>query len=199
MVVSDAGLRVVGGRPRHFWACKCDCGARCDVVGENLRSGNSASCGCRKRNALGDLTRTHGEANAIRGVSPEYRAWQNMKKRCYNPADKRWARYGARGIKVCSEWRDSYEAFLRDMGRRPSPKHSLERLDNDGDYAPGNVAWETAATQARNKSTSRKLSLDGRTMTLSDWAKEFRIRRTTLAQRLSAGWTLREALTRPVS
>src|SRR5689334_4957651 len=103
---------------------------------------------------------------------PEYKAWQKMKDRCYNPRSQRYDRYGARGIRVCGRWLASFEAFFEDLGPRPSPEHSLERTDNDGDYCPENCRWATRAEQNRNRSDNVLLEYEGRRLTRAEWARE---------------------------
>ncbi len=128
---------------------RCDCGSSVTVRFESLRSGNTKSCGCRR--LRGDLRRTHGHSKHL----PEYFIWKGMRQRCSNPRNQKFKDYGARGISVCERW-DSFEAFLSDMGRRPSPGHSIDRKNNDGNYEPGNCRWATAKEQAANTRRSRK-------------------------------------------
>lgn len=118
-----------------------------------------------------------------------------MKTRCYNPRNKRYDRYGGRGIIVCERWLNSFENFLADMGRRPSPVHSLDRKDNDGNYEPGNCRWATAREQANNSSHVRWLAHGGVTLSLTGWAHHLGIGRTALEQRLRKGVPLAIALT----
>ena len=128
------------------WSCKCDCGRVVRVRGSSLRSGKTLSCGCSRN--LGK--KTHGKTG-----SAEYRAWSNMRTRCYSKKHKDYPRYGGRGIKVHPDWlgRGSFARFLACVGPRPSELHSLDRINSDGDYEPGNVRWATAAVQARNTRT----------------------------------------------
>lgn len=141
------------GTSRHSrYVCKCSCGTEIVVRGTSLTSGNTTSCGCYHRERLRVDKLTHGD-KPKRGVAPEYTAWTNMITRCTNPKHNRWARYGGRGIAVCVKWRDSYEAFLADVGRRPGPDYSLDRYPNpDGNYEPDNVRWATDSEQAFNRS-----------------------------------------------
>lgn len=138
---------VVGTR----WVCLCTCGSECVVRACHLLSGNNKSCGCLKRNVLGDASRTHGMANSrITGYkSRTYGIWQAMRGRCLNPNNSRWGSYGGRGITICSQW-DSFEQFLQDMGEAPDGL-TLERKDVNGNYEPTNCVWATWVEQAKNK------------------------------------------------
>jgi hypothetical protein len=144
VVLARAGR--VGVRRDARWRCRCDCGTETVIRADRLRDGTTRSCGC--------LHRPHGEAHG-RGVLPgtvEYRTWEDMITRCTNPRTKGWPHYGGRGITVCDRWRDRFAAFLADMGRRPSPAHSLDRFpNNDGNYEPGNCRWATWSEQMRNR------------------------------------------------
>jgi hypothetical protein len=137
---------------RSYWLCQCDCGGKTTVRSDALLRGQSTSCGCLQ--AEGTLRRTHGESGSWRkGLkkSIEYSTWQTMIVRCEYPKAKGYERYGGRGIKVCERWRNSFENFLADMGRRPSSKHSIDRIDNDGNYEPGNCRWATDDIQNANR------------------------------------------------
>jgi hypothetical protein len=125
---------------------------------------------------------------------PEYHAWQHMRARCNNPKHKSFKNYGGRGIAVCKRW-DSFAAFLADMGLRPSPKHSLERKNNDRHYSPSNCKWATKIEQVNNTRVNRRITFRGRTLTVSQWAKEIGIKPNTLHCRLvQYGWPPSRAL-----
>jgi len=129
-------------------------------------------------------------------VSPENMAWQNMRRRCNDRSRPEWPRYGGRGIRVCERW-GTFENFLADMGRKPSPQHSLDRIDNDGDYEPGNCRWATAREQTLNSRHARMITFGERTLCLKDWGRVTGLGSNLLWRRLSLGWSVERALTAP--
>lgn len=138
--------------------------------------------------------RTHGEGPEIK----EYRAWRGLKTRCLNKKNAKYPKYGGRGITVCDRWLNSYENFLADMGRSPSPKHSVERKDNNGNYEPGNCRWATDKEQANNRRSSRIIQYNGQSKTIAQWADEIKIDQTTLLARITNGWSIGDAITKPL-
>jgi hypothetical protein len=186
-VTGYAGKR---GR-KHYWECECGCGRKRPVSHDDLRSGQSRGCGCVKAKPPQRLP----DPNAMT-ARPEYVIWLNMRARCRNPKSLYYHRYGGRGIKVCDHWLRSFASFLEDVGPRPSKKHSLDRVDNDGDYAPGNCRWATRYEQARNRVDNHRLTFNGETKLLCVWAEELGISEATLRSRLGRlGWTLERAMT----
>jgi len=135
----------------------------------------------------------HGQYDA-----PEYFVWAQMIQRCTNPKCKRFAVYGGRGITVCDRWRQSFGTFMADMGPRPSPQHSLDRIDNDGSYIPENCRWATRVEQARNCQDAVRLTWQGRTLHVHEWADILHIAYCTLLTRVNRGWSVDRIFTQPV-
>ncbi len=174
------------------WICQCSCGETTTVWSSALRRNLTQSCGCLRKAATSARRSTHGKSAG----DPTYRVWTGMKKRCENPNSHGYARYGGRGIAVCTRWED-FALFLEDMGPKPEGC-SIERLDVDKGYAPDNCRWIPCAEQARNKSTSRKITAAGETLLLVDWAARTGIAETTIASRIDKlGWSAERAVTTP--
>ena len=182
---------------RTKWLCRCDCGQQKAVAGQLLTAGKARSCGCLSRELTAARNATHGHTRGY-VVSKAYNTWQNIRRRCFDKTNKRFAEYGGRGITVCEHWL-SFENFLSDMGEPPSPKHSIDRVDNHGDYEPGNCRWAQSDVQMKNRRNARLLTFNGRTQNLCDWAAEIGIKSDTIAARLDLyGMSVEEALTKPL-
>lgn len=190
------------GKDKHgvsVWLCRCDCGKEKNISSMSMRSGKTKSCGCFRAAALKNgreelvaKQKTHGKTH-----TPEFRILMNMIYRCENSNAGNFDLYGKRGISVCARWKNSFGAFLEDMGPRPSPQHSIDRIDNNGNYEPGNCRWVTAREQSINRRDSRMLTHNGETKNLVVWAQEFGMDKATLHGRLKRGWSIQKALETP--
>jgi hypothetical protein len=185
----DAILK--SGIKRVMWLCSCDCGAETSVAASNLANGHTQSCGCMVKEVCSRNFKVHGLTD-----TKAYRTWCAIKGRCSSPGLENYKFYGGRGIKVCERWKASFEAFLEDMGHPPTPNHSIDRIDHNGDYEPGNCRWSDALEQANNKRNNRVYTFAGKTMSVSMWARELGISPYTLFTRLKT-WPVERALTTP--
>lgn len=191
---------ILGYHQRRLWVkCQCECGAEVEVKVNALLTGNTRSCGClqREKAKAKEKNFRHGHCwTGRRKVSSEYRAWCQAKQRCVNSRNPSYQDYGGRGIQMCERWLNSFESFLADMGPKPSPDHSIERDDVDGHYEPSNCRWATDAEQANNTRRNRRLTFDGVTRTLTEWAAVIGITPSALHGRLKR-MSLERALTLP--
>lgn len=172
-------------------ACRCECGTDKLVNLYNLIAGKTTSCGCSIDYGAG--VKTHGLSK-----TPEYHIWKAMKARCYNQQHKNFPDYGGRGVKVCDRWLSSAANFVADMGVRPSPSHSIDRIDCNGMYEPSNCRWATQKEQTRNTRRSSLIEHGGRTMTVAEWADVLGVKESTLHHRLYAGWSEKKTIETPV-
>lgn len=171
-----------------IWHCICDCGNYIDVAGVYLRNGNTKSCGCGQVY----YHQIHGMSN-----TPEFAAWRAMIDRCYNKKNKHYKNYGGRGIKVCDRWLESFESFFEDMGPRPSSKHSIDRIDVNGNYCPENCRWATIKEQTINKRTNRFLYDDqGNKFTHSQIAYQFEVGRYVVARLVKKNLSYNEIISK---
>lgn len=180
----------IGNRPA--WLCSCNCGGRKVIRGQTLVQGLTKSCGC----LAVEVSRQHDNKARKHGMSgsPEFRAWRHIIYRCTKPSAKFYSHYGARGITVCDRWRygeggkTPFECFFEDVGGKPSPKHSIDRIDNDGNYEPGNCRWATKDVQANNKRNTSYITIGNATKPLTVWAREYGISSSKFKDRLRSGW-----------
>lgn len=191
-VIGFSGIR----DGKAYWLCLCDCGTERAVQGTSLRkdSRGSLSCGCYAREVASSVNATHGHTRNYRR-SDIYAAWAGMMDRCSQSNEIAIANYSGRGIAVCERWHD-FANFLADMGEKP-PRTSLDRIDNNGNYEPGNCRWATMRQQSRNKRNNRILEYDGESHCLTEWSEIVGINTSTLWARINRGWPIGEALTKP--
>jgi len=179
----------LGKRERH-WLCQCRCGSEPkEIYCYNLTNGVTQSCGCILRE--NPSRKKHGMS-----YTKIHKIWSGMHERCSNPNSAPYNRYGGRGIYVCDEWH-KFENFYKDMGERPQGM-SLDRIDNDGPYAPWNCRWATAKEQGRNSTLATPLTWKGKTQSIIEWSEELGINAQTISTRLSRGWSAERALSEPV-
>lgn len=177
------------------WNCVCDCGNTTTLPSTALKSGNTRSCGCLKKESIASIGKknlTHGKSS-----TPTYKSWAHMLARCRNPKDARYNDYGGRGVKVCERW-DSFGSFLADMGEAPAGK-TIDRKDVNGNYEPSNCRWATDTEQARNTRSNRILFAFGEQMTLAAWSEKTGINEETISSRIKRGWTVERSLSEPVT
>ena len=181
-----------------LWECRCDCGTVCIVQTAQLRNGKTKSCGCLwKESVLKACTKHGGAARDGRG-SKMYIVWASMIARCTNPKDPRYKDYGGRGITVCERWRESFAAFLEDVGHRPSDKHELDRFpDNNGNYQLDNIRWATRKQQMRNTRANKLITYMGNTLSMAEWCERLGLNYAKVSYRFRRGWTVEAAFQAP--
>jgi len=165
-----------------MWTARCDCGVQKNILSTSLLTGKSRSCGCSR-------------VKHLKSRTVEFRTWTAVKSRCSNHRLSGWHNYGGRGIRVCDRWLASFDNFLSDMGPRPDGASSIDRINNDGDYEPGNCRWATHGQQGFNRRTTRLIQHNSKVRSLSDWAARAGLSVQTLSRRLSRGWDMDRALT----
>lgn len=186
-------LVVLGQGPSHGpskefkLTCRCDCGEITHTFARHLRSGEKRSCRECERPEPSDGN-----------YCAEYNIWNHMNARCANPNAREFPGYGGRGITVCERWRTSFFSFLSDVGPRPSTKHSIDRIDNNGNYEPANCRWATREEQANNKRTNRFVMLRGERMTIANCARLTGVPYDTLRERIRKGWETERAVSQPI-
>jgi len=177
LVVLKLGARRNEAR---VWICLCDCNTTTSVIGRNLGNGHTRSCGCARVH--------HGEYAGDSLPSPELAAWRAMIARCSNPKNRVWHNYGGRGIRVCDRWSGSFKNFLSDMGRRPSDRHSIDRVNNDGNYEPSNCRWALAVEQSNNRRGIKRIVVGDVALSAPEWSRITGIHKDTIHGRIERGW-----------
>lgn len=177
------------GKTKVYWLCECECGVEKEYEGSSLREGTSKSCGCVKRKLAKNINLSHNMSK-----SKEYKAWAKMKERCYNPNTERYLIYGGRGITVCDEWKNSFEKFYEDMGDKPSPQHSIDRINVDGNYEKDNCRWATEKEQALNKRNTLYVEYKNENKPLSELCKNYDLNYKSVWKQHEKGFTFEEIL-----
>lgn len=177
-----------------MWRCRCDCGKEITTRGYNLTSGGSQSCGCYNKERSSAYHTKHGESGTRLHLE-----WRKMKHRCSNSNNDRWEDYGGRGITVCPEWQNSYEAF-RDWSLANGYRADLtiDRIDVNGNYEPSNCRWITNQKQQNNRRDNHYITYKGETHTITEWARLYNIGENAFVHRISRGWDIERALTTPM-
>lgn len=178
------------GKHKITWNCVCECGNHKNIVGDAIKSGRTMSCGCLSKDMIGKRGLIHGETD-----TKLYGVWCAMKRRCYNTNVKEYKWYGGRGITVHEEWKNNYSSFS-DWAYKNGYKEglTLDRIDNNSDYSPNNCKWVTSAAQANNRRSNHKITYNGETHNITEWASIIGINHKTLFNRIYQGWSLEEAL-----
>jgi hypothetical protein len=165
------------------WECLCECGKYTICRGSRLRSGETKSCGCIYPGT---------------SIRPEYRTWQSMKDRCLNPNNRQFKDYGGRGVRMYDNWIESFTEFYKYVGPKPTSNHTIDRINNNIGYFPGNVKWSTVKEQNNNKRNNLIITFNNKSATLAQWAEFIGISKDILNQRIHRGWPIEKAFTHPV-
>lgn len=200
LLVLGYGGRSSSGSHTHWW-CRCDCGAISRPTANKLTRGAAQSCGCLRRDRLSAAATVHGFGS--RGEYAEYSSFIHMKGRCLNPRDAAFKDYGGRGIQICDRWRfgeggrSGFECFLADLGFKPSPLHTLDRIKSEGNYEPSNCRWGTKKQQARNRRSNHYVTLNGERISLVDACERLHLGYSSVNSRIRRGWTFERAISDP--
>ena len=188
-VIKEAGRR----NGKILWSCICSCGKNINAASGDLRSGNTKSCGCLRKEITATIRKKHGMCR-----TRTYATWSGMISRCENKNNEAYDRYGGRGVFICKEWRESFECFLHDMGVAPEGL-TIERIDNDAGYSKENCKWATYADQAKNTRRTRLITANGETLCISDWADRLGASESTIRCRIDRfNWSPIDAVSKPI-
>lgn len=184
LVIEEVNSRGNGGSVK--WKCRCDCGMIKEVLSNSLRAGLTTSCGCYNKERVIDAHTKHGHSPRS-GKEGTYLSWDAMIQRCTNKNHDKYSFYGGSGVRVCDRWKN-FDAFLIDMGVRPSKEFTIDRYPNaSGNYEPGNCRWATIEQQCRNKSSNIWIEYNGVRMTVTDWAKVLNTRFSVIQRSMKRG------------
>lgn len=181
---------------KHLWRCSCECGEEKIVPERYLLDGQSRSCGCLFAEQLRERNDKSGTHRLTK--TRLYKIWTGIKDRCCNPKSKDWGRYGGKGITVCERWNNSFLAFLDDMGARPTPKHTVDRIDPHGNYEPNNCRWATPLEQNRNRRNTPKAEKGGVLLSFSELSERLGGNRKLVTCRVRNGWSVEKAISTPL-
>lgn len=190
--MEKAHWTIIGEKVGKKVLCRCSCGTERLVILYDIRAGKSKDCGCTRKVTMRAAQKAAVTKHGMDGT-PTYFSWVDMRRRCNNPEREDYPRYGGRGIRVCSEWESSFEAFHRDMGTRPVGK-TLDRIDNEGHYTPKNCKWSTRKEQGRNTRANRSVTAFGVTSSLAEACDRHGMNYSTVLARLRRGWDIERAL-----
>lgn len=182
---------------RTMWQCRCECGTVKDVQSAQLKGSRTTSCGCQRSENMVARNLKHGMGGKDR--PPEFTVWLNMRTRCFSPSDKKYADYGGRGITVEEPWASDFAAFYRDMGPRPARGYEIDRINNDGNYKPGNCRWVPHIDNVNNRRNSAYVEWRGEKLTIAEWSKRVGISDRTIWMRLNKlKWDVERTMTQPL-
>lgn len=185
-------IKYVGYSPtshQSIWEFICDCGKKINLTVGNVKNNHTKSCGCLNKEMSSKRLEIHGMR-----LSQEYNTWSQMKKRCNNKNDKSYKNYGGRGIIICDRWLESFENFFEDMGLKPSPKHSIDRIDNNGNYEPNNCRWATQYEQNNNYSRNIFIEINEERKTIKEWCNIYNLPYHKIYQRIvKLKWSAKKA------
>lgn len=177
-----------------IWRCRCDCGNEFEAISSRIKNGSRVGCGCKLSRPGNKSARTHGMTG-----SPEFKSWEGAKRRCLNLRDKDYKRYGARGIQFSDKW-SKFESFYRDMGPKPGPEYSLDRIDTNGNYEPGNCRWATHETQQNNRRNNIRIQVNGVHVSLYVYfGRDRSAAWQRAAYRIRNGWSIADAIFQPAN
>jgi hypothetical protein len=197
-ILKDLGTRKYGGSKKctaTFVLAECECGKQFEVRLHSIRSNQTISCGCLLRSSYhkyGIKIKNHHKSR-----TKDHNRWWGMITRCYNKNRDTYKEYGGRGIIVCEEWKQSFDKFIEDMGYPPTEKHTLERIDNNGNYCKENCTWSTMKEQARNRRNSIKIEYNGDCLSLPEWCEKLNLNYKLIGARLLKGWSFERAISTP--